>query len=118
MPQPSDILSTDPEGRMALAIQAIQLGQIKSVLSAAKTYVVNRTTLDLRLRGIPSRRDSTPHNRKLSLSEESVIVNYVLDLDSRGFSPRVCVVGEMANLLLAERGGAPIGKCWTSNFIN
>lgn len=118
MPQPSDIISTDPEGRMALAIQAIQLGQIKSSRAAAKVYFVNRTTLDLRLYGIQARRDSIPHNRNLTPSEESVIVNYVLDLDSRGFSPRVCVVGEIANLLLDQRQGTHVGQNWTTRFIN
>ena len=111
MPPPPDILSTDPEGRMALAILAIQLGQIKSVRATAKVYSVKRKTLSLRLNGIQSQRDTIPHNQKLTLSEESVIINYVLDLNSRGFSVRVCVVGEMANLLLDQRQGAHIGKC-------
>jgi len=109
--------STDPEGRIVLAIQAINQGQIPSLKCAARTYDVKFTTLRKRFNGIPARRDSTPHNRNLTLSEESVIIEYILDLDSRGFSPRVCAVGEMANLLLAERGGTPIGRNWTSNFI-
>ena len=118
IPPPPDLSSTDPEGRMALAILAIRLGQIKSVRAAAKVYSIKRKTLSLQLNGIQSRRDTIPHNRKLTLSEESVIINYVLDLNSRGFSVRVCVVGEMANLLLDQRQGAHVGKCWTTNFIN
>ncbi len=118
MPPPPDLSSTDPEGRMALAILAIRLGQIKSVRAAAKVYSIKRKTLSLRLNGIQSRRDTIPHNQKLTLSEESVIINYVLDLNSRGFSVRVCVVGEMANLLLDQRQGAHVSKCWTTNFIN
>jgi len=117
MPPPPDVQSTDAEGRIALAIQAIELKQFKSVRAAAKAYAVPRKTLDRRQRGVQSRRDSTPHNQNLTLSEESVIVSYVLDLDSRGFSPRICVVGEMANLLLRERQQPHVGKNWTTNFI-
>ena len=103
MPPPPNILSTDPEGRIALAILAIQLGQIKSIRAAAKAYSVKHNTLSRRLNRIQSQRDAIPHNRKLTLSEESVIITYVLDLNSRGFSPRICVVGEIANLLLDQQ---------------
>jgi len=47
-----------------------------------------------------------------------VIVQYVLDLDSRGFPPRFDAVEEMANLLLVDRGATPVGINWTANFIN
>jgi hypothetical protein len=49
--------------------------------------------------------------------EESVIVQFVLDLDSRGFPPRFTAVEEMANLLLRDRGATCVGKNWTGNFI-
>ena len=102
---------------MALAILAIQLGQIKSVLRAANVYSVKRKTLARRLNGIQSQRDTIPHNQKLTLSEESVIITYVLDLNSRGFSPRIYIMGEIANLLLNQQQGAHVSKNWTTNFI-
>jgi hypothetical protein len=46
-----------------------------------------------------------------------VIVQYVLDLDSRGFPPRFAAVEEMANLLLTDRGATCVGRNWTANFI-
>jgi hypothetical protein len=49
--------------------------------------------------------------------EESALVQYILDLDSRGFPPRPQAVQEMADLLLSERGESPVGKNWTTNFI-
>ena len=67
---------------------------------------------------MPSRRDSTPNSRKLTPIEELSIIRYILDLDSRGFPPRPQAVQEMADLLLAERDASPVGKNWTSNFIN
>ena len=118
MPQPIYPASTDTEGRIVLAIQAINYGQIQSLRHAAKTYNVPYITLNEWFNGKPARRDCVPHNWKLTCSEEMVIIDYILDLDSRGYPPRVCAVGEMANLLLVERGGTPIGQCWTSNFIN
>ena len=64
-----------------------------------------------------SRRDSIPNSRKLTPYEESALVQYILDLDSRGFPPRPQSVQEMADLLLSERGESPVGKNWTTNFI-
>jgi hypothetical protein len=110
-------VSTDQEGRILLAIQAIKQGQFKNPYSAAASYDVNYSTLRERMNGTPARRDCTPNNRKLTSLEELAIVQYILDLDSRGFPPRPQAVQEMADLLLAERGGTPVGVNWTSNFI-
>src|ERR1700716_2858771 len=49
--------------------------------------------------------------------EEQVIVQHILDLDSRAFPPRVSSVEDMANRLLRDRSLPPVGKKWTSNFI-
>ena len=69
------------------------------------------------MNGMTSRRDSTPNSQKLTSYEEAALVQYILDLDSRGFSPRAQAVQEMADLLLSERGESPVGKNWTTNFI-
>jgi hypothetical protein len=39
----------------------------------------------------------------LTKLEEDVVVNYILELDLRGFSPRLTDVADMANSLRAER---------------
>ena len=64
-----------------------------------------------------ARSDCVPNNRKLSDLEEQIIVQYILDLDSRGFPSRHRDVEEMANRLLADRDASPVGKRWAINFI-
>ena len=54
---------------------------------------------------------------KLTKTEERVIVQNILDLDLRGFSPRLAAVKDMANLLLAARSAGQVGKNWPKNFV-
>ena len=56
--------------------------------------------------------------RKLTVFEEKAIVSFIIDLDARSFPPRYSYVEDMANRLLAQRGGGRVGKNWTRNFIN
>jgi hypothetical protein len=70
------------------------------------------------MNGVPSRSDYIPSSRKLALYEEEAIIQYILDLDSRGFPPRPRDVQEMADLLLAERNASLVSKNWATNFIN
>jgi hypothetical protein len=46
-----------------------------------------------------------------------VIVQYILDLDSRGFAPRLAGVEDIANYLLETRGGKRVGKLWAHRFV-
>jgi hypothetical protein len=87
MPQPTQAQSSNQEGRLLLAIQALNEHQFKSVRAAALSFDVLRRTLSNRMNGITSRRDSTPNLQKLTLYEESALVRYILNLDSRGFPP-------------------------------
>jgi hypothetical protein len=64
-----------------------------------------------------SRRGTIPNRRKLSDPEEQIIVQFILDLDSRGFPSRLHFVEEMANSLLADRNASPVGKRWAHNFV-
>jgi DDE superfamily endonuclease/helix-turn-helix, Psq domain len=108
---------TCKESRLILAIQAMKKDQNLSARTAAKIYSVSHATLSRRLNGTNSRRDSLPHSRNLTELEESTIVQYILDLDSRSFPPRLCDVEDMANRLLAARDAPKVGKRWASNFV-
>ena len=100
-----------------LAIQAIQNDPSLSIRSAAKTYKVSYVTLGRRMKGTTPRRDSPPNSAKLTELEEKVILERILDLDSRSCSPRISGVGEMANLLLSARSAPPVGTNWPYRFI-
>lgn len=53
----------------------------------------------------------------LTLLEEDVVVQKVLELDARGFPPTIAVVQDMANQLLAVRTQRRVGKQWPYRFI-
>ena len=105
------------EGQIVLAVNAINRAQIQSERLAAKTYDVPRSTLQRRRAGTLSRRDCEPNSRKLTKLEESVIIDHIIDLDLRGFSPKLDAVADMANHLLTERGAGKVGIKWPSNFV-
>ena len=109
--------STSLEGRLLLATQASHKDPNLSTRSIADLYNVPRTTLRRRRNGIMSRRDSAPKSRNLTELEEQTIVQYVLDLDSRSFPPRLRDVEDMANRLLTERDAPRVGERWASNFV-
>ncbi|KAG6989149.1 hypothetical protein FocnCong_v021063 [Fusarium oxysporum f. sp. conglutinans] len=111
MPQPSY------EARILLALQALQNDPKLSIRKAATVYQVNHRTLGRRRNGIHSKRDITTKSRNLSDLEEQTIVQFIFDLDSRGFPPRRDFVEKMANSLLADREALPVGKLWVHNFI-
>ena len=49
--------------------------------------------------------------------EEEVLIQYILDLDLRGFAPWLDGVEDMANLLLKSRGRDPVRKLWAYRFV-
>ncbi len=105
------------EARIILAIEAIRISKKLSRRKAARIYKVPESLLRLRINGhlpLPERR---PANLNLSKLEEEVIVQKILDLDSRGFAPRLSGVEDMANYILESRGGRRVGGRWAQRFI-
>ena len=91
------------EGRIALAVQAYKDGQFSSTKACADAYDISESTLRRRVKGINARRDSVPINRKLTTTEESTLIEWILSMDQRGLAPRSDTVQQMANLLLQKR---------------
>ena len=117
MSQQHNSLLLEHEGRLQLALQALQAGQFRSQRAAARAFNVKHQNLSDRARGIPFILENPPNGRKLTLTEEQTLVRYILDLDSRGFAPRLCEVADMADKLLGIRGGEPVGKKWAQRFV-
>ena len=98
------------ESQIILAIEALKWDPKLSRRKAASIYNVAETTLRARMNSRILRCDYRPKTHKLTAIEEEVIVKYILDLDTRGFSPWLTSVEDMANLLLAERVSGRVGK--------
>ena len=105
------------EADIQLAISSLNAHQIQSNRRAAATFNVTRSTLQNRRNGKPARRDCQPNSKKLTQREEEVIVNHILDLDLRGFSPTYAAIRDMADKLLATRGAGQVGQKWPANFV-
>lgn len=103
--------------QLFLALRAIENNPSLSIRGAAKLYSVDHTTLLRRQRGQRAQGDVTPPRQRLTNLEESTIIQYILDLDSRSFPPRLSGVEDMANQLLADRDAPPVGSRWASNFV-
>ena len=121
MPRQQRSIQTSREGRLSLAIASYHNNPKSSIYSLAKAYDVPKSTLQTRLRGVQPRSEIASTRRKLSLIEEQSLVQWILELDRRGFPPHIIDVRRMADTLLAARGQnpppPPIGKCWVPRFI-
>ena len=117
MTQPTKAQTPSNEANIQLALQAIQQDAKLSVRRAAALYNVPRRTLDTQRAGITPQRDCTANSMKLLKTKEAVIIQHVLDLDSREFPPRLATVKDMADLLLAARNRDPVGINWANTFV-
>ena len=105
MSQQPVIQSISKEARMILAIQALQKDPTLGVRKVADIYNVSKTTLKRRRDGTTARRDTLSPMRKLTILEEETIVQFIIELCTRAFPPRLSGVEDMANQLLRA-------ACW------
>jgi len=117
MPLLKSTLSPQNEADIQLAISSINATQIPHVRRAASAFNVPESTLRDRRAGKPARRDCQPNSKKLTQLEEEVIVQRVLGLDQRGFTPTYAFVRDMADKLLGARGAGQVGQKWPANFV-
>jgi len=110
MSQQQNAQLSSREGRIQLACSAYTTRQFRSLRRAAEAFNVPHSTLTSRYNGITHILERHNGRQKLTTTEEQTIVRYILDLDSRGFAPRLCEVADMADKLLAVRGSKPVGK--------
>jgi len=98
------------EARVILALEALQNDKKLKLEAVAKLYNVPASTLRDRRAGRPTRRDIPANSRNLTDLEEQTIVQYMVELYTRAFPPRLGSIEDMANQLLRERDAPPVGK--------
>ncbi|KAJ8070928.1 hypothetical protein OCU04_001286 [Sclerotinia nivalis] len=105
------------EARIILAIQAIESNKKLTIRKAAQSYCVPRSTLGDRIRGKPSIAEIRPKSHNLTELEEEVLIQYILDMNHRRFSPKLSGVENIANYILETRNAKKVGKLWVHHFI-
>jgi hypothetical protein len=110
MSQQQNAQLSSREGRIQLACSAYTIRQFRSLLRAAEAFNVPHSTLTSRYNGITHILKRRNGQQKLTTTEEQTIVRYILDLDLRGFAPRLYEVADMADKLLAVYSSEPVGK--------
>ena len=109
--------SSSKESRMMLALEAMKNNPYLIIRAAAKLYEVPRTTLQTRCAGVQSRRDIPANSTKLTLIEETMFLETILDLDTRGFQARLADVAAMADRLRIDRYVSRVGTRWAEHFV-
>jgi hypothetical protein len=95
MSQQQHQLLIEQEGRIDLALIAYRSKQIPSLRRVAIAFSVPLSTLTDRNRGNTFLSNRRNGRHKITPTEEQTIVRYILDLDSRRFSP---LLGEIVNM--------------------
>ncbi|KAI0992117.1 hypothetical protein K3495_g16069, partial [Podosphaera aphanis] len=114
--------SYSKEDRVLLALQAMKTSKkdgrkTLSAREASRIFSVPKSTLCDRLNKKPHRDNLRPKDHKLDPIEEKVVLDSIIDQDTRGFSVRLSTLEDSANLLLASRNGEPVGKHWARRFV-
>ena len=77
------------EARLYLALQAYRQNPKRGIQPLARDYDIAESTLRKRTNGQLPLSERRPTNTKMTKQEEEVILQRILDLDSRGFSPYI-----------------------------
>jgi hypothetical protein len=98
------------KAKIILAIEAIRTSKKLSRRKAAKFYQVSYFIFCDRINSRIIFFKYQLANIKLIILEEEVIIRNILDIDSRGFVPRLASIEDIANYILKSQGGRYINK--------
>jgi hypothetical protein len=91
------------EGRVSIAIDALNNKKIAHVRRAARLFNVSEATLWNRLKGMITQKEVGVDRCKLMSTEEASLWSWIFLLERCGLPPRHLMLQKMADLLLAER---------------
>ncbi|EDN99218.1 hypothetical protein SS1G_14078 [Sclerotinia sclerotiorum 1980 UF-70] len=103
------MVSTLNERDIVMAMEAMAKDKNLSLRKAAKIYNITHTTLIRRMKGITPASEYRQKQHKITKIEEEVIIQHIIDMDERGFSPKFISVESMANHILESRGEKRVG---------
>ncbi|EDO00206.1 hypothetical protein SS1G_03066 [Sclerotinia sclerotiorum 1980 UF-70] len=109
--------SNNKEAQILLAIEAIRKDKKLSIRKVVKLYNTSYTILIRRMNGLTPRMEFRSKSHNLIDLEEEVLIQYILDMEERGFSPRISDVEDMANYILETWGVKKVGKLWAHRFV-
>jgi hypothetical protein len=95
---------------VVLALKVFQTDKNLSVRTVAKAYNISRKTLTRRYNNQLAQHDTILNSKKLTESEEETIVQYILELVTRVFPPRLSNIKDITNNLLYVRNILNIGR--------
>ena len=95
----------------------MQLDKKLSRRAITKSYIILYTTLINRINDYTILNERRLAMSKLTELEEGAIIQHILDLDTRGFTPRLAGVEDIANHILESRGAPHVGTRWAQRFI-
>jgi hypothetical protein len=117
MSQQRNQQKTYTEADLQLALSNICSQRVQSQRRAATIYSVPQRTISHRRNGKRPQRNYKPNSKRLTKLEEEVILQGVLEYSIRSLPVSKADVRDMADRLLRERAGKPVGKNWVDNFI-
>jgi hypothetical protein len=101
-----------------MIIEVLQISKQKlSRRRVVSIYKIPESILRDRITSRTPYSNTRPIIQNLTETEKQVIVNHILDLDSRRFSPRQTDIEDIANYFCKTRRAKPVGKLWAYCFI-
>ena len=99
----------------------LKLVNLRQKESASLAFDVPEATLRRRLQGVASRSEKAANCQKLSNTEESILLSWILDMDKHGLPLQLSTIHHLAQLLvsscLSSSQPVTIGEYWVYHYI-
>ena len=108
----------ESEGAMGGAIADLEIGVFRHVRAAARYYGLCPNTITNRLNGVQTRSEANEKNQRLSPLQEQALVDWIIELATRGYPPTHAFAREIASRTLIENNDLkPLGQNWMRGFL-